>query len=67
MIEITFGGTFEKLCPSAWSTFGGPRRSDGMYRRKKASIASRPSRVERSPRASSRPSPLMTRTCEASS
>ena len=45
MIETTLAATSEKLWPSACSTFGGPRSSAGMKRRKNASIASRPSSV----------------------
>ena len=43
MIDTTFLATSEKLWPSPNSTLGGPRSSSGMKRRKKASIASRPS------------------------
>ena len=39
------------MAVGAASTFGGPRRSAGMKRRKNASTASRPSLVARSPRA----------------
>ena len=61
------GDIREAVAVGAASTLGGPRSSAGMKRRKNASIASRPSRVDRSPRASSRPSPRMVRVWLASS
>ena len=67
MIDTTFLATSEKLWPSPNSTLGGPRNSSGMKRRKKASIASRPSFVRKSPAAASRPSQWMVSVWLASS
>ena len=47
------------MAVSSEKTFGGPRNSFGMKRRKNASMANRPSFVRRSARTASRPSNSM--------